>query len=264
MPNEPVIRLTAFASVLIAMALWELAAPRRRQTLSRTARWPSNLGIVIVDTLILRLLFPAGAVGLAVLAESRGWGVFNAIELPRWSAVLASVVALDLVLYLQHVLFHRTPALWRLHRMHHADLELDVTSGVRFHPAEIVLSMLIKLAAIAALGAPAIAVIIFEVLLNASSMFSHANVRIPIRLDALLRLMVVTPDMHRLHHSVIQRESNANFGFSLPWWDRLFHTYRAEPEAGQEGMTLGLENFRSPRELRLDKMLLQPLRSDQG
>lgn len=263
MQHEPVIRLAAFALVLAAMAGWELAAPRRPQALARKARWPGNLGVVMLDTLIVRLLFPAGAVGLAVLVEARGWGLLNAVDFPGWSAVIVSVIALDLVLYVQHVLFHAIPTLWRIHRMHHADLEVDVTTGVRFHPAEIVLSMLIKLAAIAALGAPPVAVLAFEILLNASSMFSHGNVGVPLGLDRIVRLFVVTPDMHRVHHSIVVRETNSNFGFNLALWDRLFGTYRAEPEAGQQGMTLGLKSFRNVRELRLDNMLLQPLRSDQ-
>lgn len=262
MQDEPVIRLAAFAGVLAVVAVWELIAPRRHQALARKARWPGNLGVVVLDTLIVRLLFPAGAVGLAVLAEARGWGLFNAIDLPGWSELLISVIALDLILYVQHVLFHAVPALWRVHRMHHADLEFDVTTGVRFHPVEIVLSMLVKLAAIVALGPPAVAVLAFEILLNASSMFSHGNVRIPGGLDRIVRLFVVTPDMHRVHHSIVVRETNSNFGFNLSLWDRLFGTYRAEPEAGQEGMTLGLKNFRDARELRLDNMLLQPFRSD--
>ncbi len=263
MPDEPLIRLAAFAAVLLVMASWELVAPRRRQALARTARWPGNLGVVMLDTLIVRLLLPAGAVGLAVLAEARGWGLLNAVALPAWSEVLIAIVALDLVLYLQHVLFHAAPVLWRVHRMHHSDLEFDATTGVRFHPVEIILSMLIKLAAVVALGAPAAAVLAFEVILNATSMFSHGNVRIAPGLDRIIRLFVVTPDMHRVHHSIVVRETNSNFGFNLALWDRLFRTYRAEPEAGQDGMTLGLSNFRDPGELRLDRMLLQPLRSDQ-
>ena len=184
------------------------------------------------------------------------------IAAPAWVAVPVSVILLDLAIYLQHVLFHAVPALWRLHRMHHADLEFDVTTGVRFHPVEILLSMLIKLGVITALGAPAVAVLLFEVLLNATSMFNHGNVRLPRRLDGVLRWLVVTPEMHRVHHSIAPRETNSNFGFNLPWWDRLFGTYRAEPAAGHEGMTIGIEQFRDPRELRLDRMLLQPLRGD--
>jgi len=261
---EPFIRLGAFGGVFIAMALWELFGPRRKLVIGRFARWPNNLGVVVVDTLLVRLVFPVTAVGVALFAEAHGWGLFHAVTIPVWMAVLASVVLLDLAIYFQHVLFHAVPALWRLHRMHHADLEFDVTTGLRFHPVEIVLSMMIKLAVVAALGAPAVAVLIFEVLLNATSMFNHSNVRIPLGLDRVLRLFVVTPDMHRVHHSVLIRETNSNFGFSLPWWDRLFGTYRAQPAAGHDAMTIGIEQFREPRELGLDRMLLQPFRGDAG
>jgi sterol desaturase/sphingolipid hydroxylase (fatty acid hydroxylase superfamily) len=220
--------------------------------------------VVLVDTLLVRVLFPTTAVGLALIAEERGFGLFNAIGLPALVGVVVSVIVLDLAIYLQHVLFHAVPALWRLHRMHHADLEFDVTTGLRFHPIEILLSMMIKLAVVAALGTPAVAVLIFEVLLNATSMFSHSNVRIPLGLDRVLRWFVVTPDMHRVHHSILSRETNSNFGFNVPWWDRLFGTYRAQPAAGHDAMTIGIEQFRDPRELGLDRMLLQPLRGDTG
>jgi len=261
---EPLIRLAAFGGVFVVMALWELAGPRRRQSIGRGRRWPNNLGVVVVNALLLRILFPVTAVGLALVAGARSFGLFNAIEVPFWLAVAASVVILDLAIYLQHVLFHAVPGLWRLHRMHHADLEFDVTTGLRFHPVEILLSMLIKFAVVGALGAPALAVLIFEVLLNATSMFNHGNVRIPPSLDRVLRWLVVTPDMHRVHHSIVVRETNSNFGFNLPWWDRLFGTYRAQPAAGHEGMTIGIEQFRAPRELGLDRMLLQPLHGDAG
>lgn len=261
---ESYIRLGIFAGVFAAMALWEFVVPRRPQAIGRGWRWPNNLGVVVVDTLLVRILFPTTAVGLALLAETRGFGLFNVIALPAWAAVLASVVILDLAIYLQHVLFHAVPALWRLHRMHHADLEFDVTTGLRFHPIEILLSMLIKFAVVMALGAPAAAVLIFEVLLNATSMFNHSNVRIPLGFDRILRWLVVTPDMHRVHHSILARETNSNFGFSLPWWDRLFGTYRAQPAAGHDAMTIGIEQFRDRRELGLDRMVLQPFRSDAG
>jgi sterol desaturase/sphingolipid hydroxylase (fatty acid hydroxylase superfamily) len=259
-PAEPLIRLGCFAGVLAAMALWEVFAPRRPQTIGRVLRWPNNLGVVVVDTIIVRLLFPTAAVGVALLGEERGWGLLNNVALPAWSEVLIAVVVLDLVIYLQHVLFHAVPALWRLHRMHHADLEFDVTTGVRFHPVEIVISMVIKIGAVAALGAPALGVLAFEVLLNATSMFNHGNVRLPRALDRVLRWIVVTPEMHRVHHSIERRETDSNFGFNLPWWDRLFGTYRAEPEAGHEKMIIGIPLFRDAKELRLDRMLLQPLR----
>ena len=194
------------------------------------------------------------------MAEAGGWGLFNALDLPLWLAALLSILLLDLVIYFQHVLFHAVPGLWRLHRMHHADLEFDVTTGLRFHPVEIVLSMVIKLAAVAALGAPAVAVLLFEVVLNATALFNHANIRLPAGVDRVLRWVIVTPDMHRVHHSVIPVETNSNFGFNLPWWDRLLGTYRAQPQAGHAGMTIGIEQFRTRRDLWLDRMLVQPLR----
>jgi sterol desaturase/sphingolipid hydroxylase (fatty acid hydroxylase superfamily) len=264
LPNEPLVRLLAFAAILAAMATWELLAPRRAHQIGRRTRWPANLGVAILDTLLVRLLFPMTAVGLALLAEAQGWGLLNAFAVAGWIAIPLAVIVLDLAIYLQHVLFHAVPALWRLHRMHHADLEFDVTTGARFHPLEILLSMIIKLGVVAALGAPAVAVLIFEVLLNATSMFNHGNVRIPTRVDRGLRWMVVTPDMHRVHHSIESRETNSNFGFNLPWWDRLFGTYRDQPAAGHESMVIGIEQFRDPAELRLDRMLLQPLRDASG
>jgi sterol desaturase/sphingolipid hydroxylase (fatty acid hydroxylase superfamily) len=261
---EPYIRLGAFAGVFALMALWELFLPRRSQSIERGRRWPGNLGVVVIDTALVRVLFPTAAVGLALIAEDRGWGVFNAMGWPLWLSIPLGVILLDLIIYLQHVLFHAVPALWRLHRMHHADLEFDVTTGVRFHPIEILLSMVIKFGAVAALGAPAVAVLIFEVLLNATSMFSHGNVRLAPALDRILRWIVVTPEMHRVHHSIVLRETNSNFGFNLPWWDRLFGTYRAQPEAGHDGMTIGIEQFRDPSELRFHRMLLQPFRDASG
>jgi sterol desaturase/sphingolipid hydroxylase (fatty acid hydroxylase superfamily) len=225
---------------------------------SKTLRWTSNLGIVVLNTVVLRLVFPVAAVGMAALAADRGWGLLNALGLPFALAVVVAVVALDLAIYLQHVMFHAMPALWRLHRMHHADLDFDVTTGARFHPLEILLSMGIKLGVVAALGPPVVAVVAFEVLLNATAMFNHSNVRLPLGLDRVLRWVVVTPDMHRVHHSVVPREANSNFGFNLPWWDRLLATYRAQPEAGHEAMTLGIGQFREPKYLRLDRMLVQP------
>jgi sterol desaturase/sphingolipid hydroxylase (fatty acid hydroxylase superfamily) len=260
--HEPLIRLLVFAGIFVAMATWEILAPRREQTLARGTRWPSNIGIVVLDTILVRLLIPTTAVGLALVGEARGWGLIHALGLPIWAGVLLAVVALDLAIYLQHVLFHAVPALWRLHRVHHADLEIDVTTGARFHPIEILLSLGIKLGVVAALGTPAVAVLIFEMLLNATSMFNHSNVRMPLWLDQVLRWVVVTPDMHRVHHSIAARETNSNFGFNLPWWDRLFGTYRDQPAAGHEAMTIGIEQFRDSAEQRLDHMLTQPFRDD--
>ena len=258
--NEPLIRIAFFLGVLIVMALWEAASPRRRREIPRLIRWTNNIGVVFLDSFLVRLTFPIVAVGLALLAEERGWGLFNVFDVPTWLAVVVSVAALDLAIYLQHVMFHAVPALWRLHRMHHADLEIDVTTGLRFHPVEILLSMGIKLAVVAVLGPPAVAVLIFEVLLNATAMFNHSNVKLPDGIDRILRLFVVTPDMHRVHHSIHPAETNSNFGFNLPWWDRLLGTYTPQPRDGHEGMTIGIEQFRDRRDLWLDRMLVQPLR----
>ncbi|MDX1821108.1 MAG: sterol desaturase family protein [Paracoccaceae bacterium] len=257
---EPTIRLAVFLGILAVMALWEVAAPRRRQEIPRVLRWSNNIALVVVDTVILRLSFPILAVGLAVMAEDRGWGLFNAIDAPQWVAILVSMLLLDLAIYLQHVMFHAVPGLWRLHRMHHADLEFDATTGLRFHPIEILLSMGIKLAVVAALGPPAVAVLLFEVLLNATALFNHANIDLPRPVDRVLRLFVVTPDMHRVHHSTSPRETNSNYGFNLPWWDRLLGTYVAQPAKGHIGMEIGIEQFRTRRDLWLDRMLIQPLR----
>lgn len=262
--REASIRLGVFITVFAAMALWEAASPRRPRSYSRFRRWPSNLTVVALNTAFVRILLPATAVSLALAGQRRGWGLFNNLPVPAWMAVVASVVLLDVAIYLQHVMFHAVPALWRVHRMHHTDLDFDVTTGARFHPIEIVLSMLIKFAVVVALGAPALGVLVFEVLLNASSMFNHGNARIPVRLDRYLRWFVVTPDMHRVHHSIVVDETNSNFGFNLAWWDRLLGTYRDQPAAGHQGMTIGIEQFREARELWLDRMLLQPFRGAAG
>ena len=257
---EPTIRLAAFLGILVAMALWEVAAPRRRREIPRVIRWTNNLALVVVDTVILRLSFPILAVGLAVMAEDHGWGLFNNIDVPFWLAIVVSMLVLDLAIYLQHVMFHAVPGLWRLHRMHHADLDFDATTGLRFHPVEILISMGIKLAVVAALGPPAVAVLLFEVILNATALFNHANIDLPQPVDRVLRLFVVTPDMHRVHHSIDPRETNSNYGFNLPWWDRLLGTYIGQPAKGHGGMEIGIEQFRTRRDLWLDRMLLQPLR----
>ena len=262
--NEAVIRLSAFLGIFAVMVSWEFAAPRRKRAFSRLRRWPSNIAIVALNTAVVRLVFPTAAVGIAFAAAESGWGLFNVTDLPLWADVVLAVVMLDFSIYLQHVLVHAVPALWRLHRLHHADLDYDVTTGARFHPIEILLSMVLKLMVVGAIGAPALAVVIFEVILNAAAMFNHGNVRIPERLDRVLRWFIVTPDMHRVHHSVIQNETNSNFGFNLPWWDRLFGTYIAQPKGGHEGMTIGIEQFRDRSDLRLDQMLIQPFRGDEG
>jgi len=261
MEHELGVRLGFFFGVLGAMALWELAAPRRVLRVSKAQRWASNLGLVALNSVLLRLLFPAAAVGMAAFAASQGWGLFNYVHVPFWLAVTASVLVMDFAIWLQHVTVHAVPLLWRLHRVHHADPDYDVTTGLRFHPIEIILSMLIKFVTVLLLGPPLLAVVIFEVLLNATSMFNHGNVRLPARLDQLLRRFVVTPDMHRVHHSVEDDETNSNFGFNLPWWDRVFGTYRDQPRRGHEAMDIGIHGFREPREVaRLPGMLLIPFR----
>ena len=261
--NEKPIRLGFFFGVLLVMALWEVLAPRRALAVSRLLRWSNNLGLVFFNSILLRLLFPAAAVGMAAFAAEQGWGIFNYVSLPSWLVVLLAVVVMDLVIYLQHVLVHAVPALWRLHRVHHADLDYDVTTGARFHPVEIILSMLIKFATIVVLGAPVVAVILFEVVLNAMAMFNHGNVRLPLSLDRLLRSLLVTPDMHRVHHSVEEDEANSNFGFNLSLWDRLFGTYREQPRAGHEGMILGIRHYRSLHEVtRIDGLLWLPFRGE--
>jgi sterol desaturase/sphingolipid hydroxylase (fatty acid hydroxylase superfamily) len=259
---EIAVRVGCFAAVFAVMALWEWVAPRRHLTVGRGARWPSNLGILAIDIIAVRLLVPTAAVGMALIAAAAGWGLLPLLGLPAWAAIPIGVIALDLVIYAQHVVFHHVPVLWRLHRMHHADLDIDVTTGVRFHPLEILLSLAIKMTAVLALGVPALAVLIFEVLLNATSMFNHSNVALPPRLEPIARWLVVTPQMHQVHHSIERQETDSNFGFNLPWWDRLFGTYRANPAAGEQGMTVGLPIFRDVAELRIVRLLTQPFRND--
>jgi sterol desaturase/sphingolipid hydroxylase (fatty acid hydroxylase superfamily) len=258
---EAAIRLGFFIGIFAVMALWEVLAPRRVLTVGKAIRWANNLGLVVLNTLLLRLLFPAAAVGIAILAADNGWGLLNHFHAPAWLAIPVAVIALDFVIWLQHVMVHAIPALWRLHRVHHADPDYDVTTGSRFHPLEIILSMLIKFTAIVLLGPPVVAVFIFEVLLNATAMFNHGNVRLPAKLDRILRWFVVTPDMHRVHHSIEDDETNSNFGFNLPWWDRLFGTYRDQPRGGHEKMTIGIRGYNQPRDVSwLPGMIVLPFR----
>lgn len=264
MSKEIVIRLSFFLGILTFIAIWELLAPRRFLTISKTSRWFGNLGIISFNGAVVRLGFPILPVGLALLGQKNGWGLLNNFDLPYWLAVVVGVIALDLVIYLQHVMFHAVPALWRLHMMHHADLDFDVTTGLRFHPIEIVLSTGIKLAAVVVLGPPLLGVLVFEVLLNATAMFNHGNIHIPNSFDRILRLFVVTPDMHRVHHSVVIKETNSNFGFNLPWWDRLLGTYCDQPAAGHQGMTIGLSQFRDAKRLTLPRMLALPFTDEPG
>jgi len=263
MSDEAWIRLSMFIGVLALMAVWEWLMPRRK-LVQGYRRWPANLGIVLLNGLMVRLLLPAGAVGAAFLASEQGWGLLNLVELPYWATVLFAVVLLDLVIYLQHLLVHAIPLLWRLHMVHHADRDIDVTTGLRFHPIEILLSMLIKIAAVTLIGAPAVAVVVFEVILNGMAMFNHSNIRLPVALDAAIRLLFVTPDMHRVHHSVIRRETNSNYGFNLSVWDRLFGTYIAQPERGHIDMTIGLHQFQSEPTNRLLWMLRLPFVGEIG
>jgi len=261
MTNEKYIRMGFFFGILAIVAVWELFSPRRKLTVSRTLRWVNNLGLVFFNTFILRLLFPAAAVGVAVTAAKQGWGLFNVYQASPVVAILASVVIMDLVIYIQHIMVHAVPVLWRLHRVHHADPDYDVTTGARFHTIEIVISMLIKFATIMLLGPPVVAVVIFEVILNATAMFNHGNIRLPPALDRFLRWIVVTPDMHRVHHSIEDDEANSNFGFSLPWWDRLFGTYRDQPRGGHRGMTIGIHKYRDAKDVSwITGMLVLPLR----
>lgn len=256
--NEAAIRLGFFLGTLTVLALLERMAPRRVLNTPKPARWFANLGIVTVDTLMVRFLFPVLPAGLALLCRQEGWGLLNHFPVPYGIAVFSGVILLDFFIYVQHVLLHHMPTLWRLHGVHHTDLDFDVTTAVRFHPVEILLSMAIKLGVVYLFGLPAMAVILFEIILNSTAMFSHSNLRLPLRLDGVLRLLIVTPDMHRVHHSVIIREHNSNFGFNLSLWDRLFGTYRAQPEKGHEGMPIGLANFRDPSRLNLLHILALP------
>ncbi len=245
--HEPSIRLGFFLGILAIMLLWEQLSPRRQRRLPRLLRWGNNLALVFLNSAVLRWLFPTAAVGMAAFAVDNGWGLFNQLEWNPALEWLLAVVLLDMIIYLQHVMVHAVPSLWRLHRVHHADLDYDTTTGLRFHPIEIILSMLIKFAAIAALGPAVVAVVIFEVLLNGMAMFNHGNVRLPLGLDRLLRWVIVTPDMHRVHHSTEADEANSNFGFNLSIWDRLFGTYRAQPRAGHEQMSIGIKGFNDAR-----------------
>jgi len=260
--NELVIRLSFFFGVFALVAIWEIVLPRRKLTVSKARRWVSNLGLVVINSVVLRLLFPAAAVGASFYAQQQGWGLFNLIDLPNLLEIIVCVVLLDLVIYLQHVMVHHVPLLWRLHRVHHADLDYDLTTGSRFHTLEIIFSMLVKIITVFLLGPPVVAVIIFEVVLNAMAMFNHGNAYLSLKVDRWLRLILVTPDMHRVHHSVVPKYTHSNFGFSLPWWDRLFGTYRAQPPEPHTEMTIGLPDYRHPQQVsRLDGMLMIPFKS---
>ena len=256
--NELGIRLAFFLGILLIMFFWERFAPRRLLTTSKITRWVSNLGLVLIDAMIVRLVFPTALAGIALIAQQNGWGLFNQFELPSLLKIIFSILILDFVIYLQHVMFHVIPLLWRLHMVHHTDMDIDVTTGVRFHPIEIILSMGIKMITVILTGAPSLAVLIFEILLNGTSMFNHGNVRYSQQIDSLLRLLVVTPEMHRVHHSTIRWESNSNLGFNFPWWDRLFGTYRPQPAKGHVEMTIGLDQYKEPQKLTLPWLIILP------
>ena len=257
--REALLRLACFGAIFVIMCLWEIFAPKRPLSVSKLQRWTSNIGLFVLNSLLLRLLFPAAAVGIAYAAAVAGWGLFNQINLPYWLEVILAVLLLDLAIYLQHLMMHRVPLLWRLHRVHHADLDIDMTTGARFHTLEIIVSMVIKWAVIFMLGPALLAVLIFETLLNGMAVFNHANVRLPATLDRLLRLLLITPDVHRVHHSILRHETNSNYGFNLSIWDRAFGTYIDQPEKGHSAMTIGIPEFRDPEQVdRLRGMLTLP------
>jgi sterol desaturase/sphingolipid hydroxylase (fatty acid hydroxylase superfamily) len=256
--QEILLRAGSFAALLLTIAVAELIAPRRSLALSRTDRWIPNLGLGTLNILILRFVFPMLGVSLAALAGLKGWGLFNVWPMPFIASFALSVVILDLAIWAQHRLFHRIPMLWRMHRMHHTDPDFDVTTAVRFHPLEAVLSMMIKSAVILLIGVDPLAFLAFELLLSSTSLFNHGNLRLPAGMDRVLRWFIVTPDMHRVHHSVLAREQNSNFGFNLPWWDRLFGTYRDQPEQGHEHMTIGTGDLETATDQKLTRLLAQP------
>ena len=260
--NEILIRLLFFFGALAVVGVWEVISPRRSLTCSRLKRWPSNLSMAVLNTFILRLIVPTTAIGFAFLVNERSWGLLSQVDLSVSIEIILSVLLLDLAIYLQHVAFHRVPILWRVHRTHHADLDVDVSTGARFHPIEIIISMGFKFAVIALVGVPAVAILIFEVLLNATAMFNHGNIFLGSKVDRFLRTLVVTPDMHRIHHSIFPEETNSNFGFNLPWWDRMFGTYRPNSKVDQRKMTIGLEIFRDGKYSRLNWLLVLPFLSD--
>ncbi|MBB4051350.1 sterol desaturase/sphingolipid hydroxylase (fatty acid hydroxylase superfamily) [Devosia subaequoris] len=261
---EPIIRFGSFVLIFGLLAVIELTHPRleRPEMLAalKTRRWLTNVGILVISSVSLRVLFPAAAVGTALWAESQGFGIFNQFDVPLWLAALISIIVLDFAVWLEHLLSHKIPILWRIHRMHHADTGFDLTTALRFHPLEIVLSMVWKAAIVVALGAPAWSVLIFEVVLNGAAMFNHANVNLPARIDRFVRLLVVTPDMHRVHHSTDRREADSNYGFNLAIWDRIFATYTDQPAKGHRHMDIGLADYRDTAPTRLGWSLLLPFR----
>ena len=260
MNTETALRLEFFFGIFLCVALLEVFAPRRKLTTSKKDRWITNLTIICINPIITYLLLPILPLGMALLSQDNGWGLLNMHALPVWLKVIIAVILLDLVIYVQHVLFHALPVLWRFHKMNHTDLDFDLTTGLRFHPVEILISIVIKLAAVMIIGAPVAAVVIFEILLNGAAMFNHSNMRLPLAFDRLLRFLVVTPDMHRVHHSVVVKETNSNYGFNQPWWDRIFGTYRDQPVSGHDAMVIGLSQHRNPQELRFLDLIILPFK----
>ena len=262
--SEAAVCLTVLIVVFAAMAVWEMAAPRRGLVTGKAGRWFSNLVIVFINVVLVRVIFPIMPVALAVLAGSRGWGLLNGVDAPRWLEFAIALLLLDLAQYLQHVMFHILPVLWRLHLVHHADLDFDVTTGLRFHPVEAIIWVMVRLSAVAVIGPDPLAVAVYEIALNGMLMFNHGNVRIPAGADGILRFAVVTPDMHRVHHSTVVREASSNFGFIASWWDRIFGTYRDQPAAGHETMGIGLAHYRSDTDLSLPRLMILPAVADTG
>ncbi|MEO1200711.1 MAG: sterol desaturase family protein [Pseudomonadota bacterium] len=259
--GEVTLRMAAFSGILALMAIVEALVPRRERVVSRGRRWVTNMAIIFIDSIAVRLVFPVAVVGTALWAEQAGFGLFNQMSVPGWIAGLIAFVVLDFLIWLQHLVFHKVPVLWRVHRMHHTDVDFDVTTALRFHPIEILMSVAIKMAAVVLLGAPALAVFLFEVVLNGMAIFNHANARLPLWLDRVLRVFIVTPDMHRVHHSILNRETDSNFGFNLSLWDRLFGTYVPQPKGGHDGMTIGLSEAQHTGPTQLVWTLLVPFRS---
>ena len=258
--HESMLRFGVFFGILVLMRVWETMAPCRRPSAPKLMRWFSNVGLLAVGTAVLRAIFPLAAVGVATFAKEQQWGLFYLLSLASWQTIILSIILLDFATYLQHILFHALPILWRFHKIHHADLDFDVTTGLRFHPVELLVSMVGKATVVLLLGAPVVAVLVFELILNATSMFNHGNVRLPAKLEPILRLGVVTPDMHRIHHSSLVPETNSNFGFNIPWWDHLFGTYRACPSVSHQEMTIGLAEYENDlRVVQLQWMFLLPL-----
>ncbi|VAX40230.1 Fatty acid hydroxylase family (carotene hydroxylase/sterol desaturase) [hydrothermal vent metagenome] len=259
--SESGIRMSFFFGILLVMSCWELLAPRKKLTANKPLRWASNLGLTFLNSIVLRILIPLGAVSVAEVVEIYGWGLFHQLGIPVWLKILVAVVLLDCAIYWQHVVSHKIPMFWQFHKVHHVDLNIDVTTGSRFHTVEILLSFAFKLVLILIFGIAPDAVLIFEIMLNGTAMFNHSNVFLPLWIDKVLRLFLVTPDMHRVHHSVLQNETDSNYGFNLPWWDYLFHTYIPQPKEGHDGMTIGLKNYQTKKAEQLPWMLLFPFQA---